>query len=243
MTIKDLLADKSLPKIELEILLANLLQVDRSYLSAFSEEKVSQPTYLVFLQMKKERQKSKPLAYILGYQAFYGRNFLVNQNVLIPRPETENLVQKVLNFSRNKDLTIVDLGTGSGCIAITLLLENPKIKVIAADISSQALAVAKKNAKLYQVDHRLRFVQGDLLARINFPIDVIVANLPYIPTKVWNNLPLEIKKFEPRIALDSGPTKKSLYDKVFSQCHGKIKTGGKMFYEIDGNILVSDLTN
>lgn len=242
MTIKEFLAKKELSLIEAEILLASVLGKDRSFISAFPE------TALDLSQLKKlqsyvqRRQQHEPLAYILGYREFYGRNFLVNKDVLIPRPETEDLVEKVLQYSQGRLLSVLDVGTGTGAIAITLKLEQPNLKVIASDIDQQTLRIAQKNAKLHGLEQKVEFVQSDLLEKIKEPVDVIATNLPYVPTEKWKRLPEEIRNFEPRRALDSGTSVMSLYDKLFAQAKSLLTTNGKIFYEVHGEILETDLS-
>lgn len=212
------------------------LKLTEVFFKAFSENELKPSELSQFEKFVSRRKKSEPIPYILGYKEFYGRKFLVNKNVLIPRPETENLVSQVLNFARNKKLVVVDIGTGSGCIGITLALENPKLDVTISDIDDKALEVARKNAKLFGVDKKIKIIRSNLLEKIKPGVDIVVANLPYIPQENWEKLPKEIKEFEPRIALDSGESKTKLYDKLFSQKEGKLNKNGKIFFEIDGDV-------
>ncbi len=237
MKISELLKESSLEK---EILLAFILKKDRSFLSAFPETNLTTSELKSFTELWQRVGDNEPLAYLLGYKEFFGRNFLVNKNVLIPRPETEDLIEEVLKYSQDKVLTVVDVGTGSGAIAITLKLENPNLNVFATDISSTALSVAQKNAKLYGQTGKITFVEIDLLANFSDKADVIVANLPYIPTKNWQKLDTQIKDYEPRLALDSGVSKLVLYEKLFSQAKDVLKPGGVLFYEVDGRPLRKD---
>lgn len=234
MNIANTIRNTPIPPIEIEILLAEVLNNDRSFLNSFPETTLTKKQEEKINNFVNRRLKNEPLPYILGYKEFYGRNFLVNKNVLIPRPETENLVEKVLKFSQGKRLSVADIGTGSGCIAVTLKLENPNLEITAIDLSEKALSVAKKNAALH--DTKIRFLKSDLLDVINQSFDVIVANLPYIPTNNWKNLPEEIKNYEPRLALDSGNNSKTFYEKLFTQTKGKLNSNGLVVYELDGNI-------
>lgn len=159
----------------------------------------------------KRRSQAEPLQYIIGHQAFYGRDFLVNSAVLIPRPETELLVERVLQVAEAKweghtELNVVDLGTGSGAIAITLALEKPHWLVTAIDLSQEALKVAKENARRFQVDHRIRWFQGSYLDAISpeEPIDILVSNPPYIPSNQIAQLEKQVRHYEPILALDGG---------------------------------------
>jgi release factor glutamine methyltransferase len=237
MTISESLKQATIPLVEKEILLADLLQKDRSFLFAHPEFELSKKQTREFLSRLQRRENNEPIAYILGYQEFWGRKFFVNKDVLIPRADTEMLVQEVLEFTGNKHLTVVDVGTGSGCIAITLACESPNLKIIATELSQEALVVAKKNALLHQVTNRITFIHSSLLAGIEKKLDVIVANLPYITTRNLRRLPEEIRDWEPQVALHSrGNSKRNLYEKMFAQTSGKLNPGGRVFYEVDGRI-------
>lgn len=236
MTIDKLLKESKLPAVEKEILLAYVLRKDRSYLKGFGEKVVSSDRVTKYRNLIARREKHEPIAYILGYKEFYGLKFLVNSSVLIPREETETLVTNILKVTKGGKLTVVDVGTGSGCIAIALAVNNPDLTIYATDKSSQALKVAKKNAVLHKVDKRITFLESDLLDDLKIQVDIFGANLPYIPTRNWEVLPSEIKNFEPRLALDSGKSDKELYDKLFEQSAKILKPGGKVFYEIAGEI-------
>lgn len=237
MTIAKVFKNSSLPLVETEILLAAALNKDRSFIKSFPETILSRTEKYKTIKFIDRRLKHEPISYILGFKEFYGLKFLVNENVLIPRPETENLVEQILKFSANRNLTIIDVGTGSGCIAIALAVKNPRLTIIATDISQQALKVAKKNAKFHQVENQVKFIQSDLLAKVSQKVDIIAANLPYIPTRNWTNLPVEIKNYEPRLALDSGKSSTNLYHKLFQQSLKQLKPNGTIFYEIDGDII------
>lgn len=239
MRIDELLKQSKIKTIETEILLAAVLKKDRSFINSFPETILSNPQENLVSNFIARRAKNEPIPYILGFKEFYGLKFLVNQDVLIPRPETEIIIDKILLLQENlgvEPLVIADIGTGSGCIAITLAVKNPKLHIIATDISSQALAVAIKNAKLHQVENRIKFIESNLLEKVNAKIDIVAANLPYIPTENWEELPAEIKYFEPRLALDSGKSASILYHLLFEEAAKKLNPEGVIFYEIDGSI-------
>lgn len=164
-----------------------------------------------------------PEAYVTGKAFFCDLEFIVNENVLIPRIETENLVDIVVNYIKenklasNTDLKILDIGTGSGCIAITLANKLPNIYVDAIDISPKALSVAKENAVKNRVGDRVKFIENNLLENITQHYDIIVSNLPYIPTKRIPILENSVKNFEPTLALDGGEDGFELYRKLFKQ--------------------------
>lgn len=208
---------------------------------------------------------SKPYQYINGWVEFYKLKFKVTPDVLIPRPETELLVDEVLNILRsersesrsylkniivskessrihsnnNKRITILDLGTGAGNIAISIAKNSPRTKIIATDISSKALKIAKQNAKLHGVDNRIKFIKSDLLSALNYTLSpkpytlIIVTNLPYIPSARIPYLDPSVKDFEPYVALNGGKDGFELYRKLFQQIKKKGWTPKLIIGEID----------
>ncbi|MEX0616906.1 MAG: peptide chain release factor N(5)-glutamine methyltransferase [Candidatus Woykebacteria bacterium] len=239
MTIKEALAANPIDKIEAEIVLSGLLRKDRSFLYAHPEFRLSKTRTSKLTSKLKRRERGEPLAYILGYKEFYGLKFYVDKRVLIPRQETEELIEKVFNWIKKKNLTapsICEVGTGSGCIAVTLAKLAPSAKIYAIDIDKHALEVAKKNAKLHGVSEKITFLQGDLLTPLSEKVDLIVANLPYIPTKKISSLQGELRDWEPRVALDGGTDGKELYLKLFKQAMNFLKPSGVIFYEVDGQV-------
>lgn len=175
--------------------------------------------------MNVKNHKSKPKQYIQGWTEFYKLKFKVNKDVLIPRPETELLVDEVLEFLKNnpRSHTVLDLGTGSGAIAVSIA-KNNDTKIVASDISPKALKVAKLNAKLHGVEDKITFISSNLLAKIKTRPDIIVTNLPYIPTERIAYLDSSVKDFEPFIALNGGDDGFELYRKLFAQI---VKKGWK----------------
>lgn len=176
-----------------------------------------------------------PKQYITGWVEFYKLKFKVTADVLIPRPETELLVDEVLNFYilNPKPYSLLDIGTGSGNIAISVAKNNKKIKVFATDVSPEALVIAKINAKKHRVEKRIFFMQSDLLSNINKCPDVIVTNLPYIPFLRIDYLDSSVRDFEPHIALDGGKDGFELYRKLFAQMKEKNFTPQIFIGEID----------
>lgn len=170
-----------------------------------------------------------PIQYQKGWTEFFKLKFKLTQDVLIPRPETELLVEEIINFvdcestiddrsaTNDQRLTIADIGTGSGCIAISLAKKLPKHKIIAIDHSSKALEVAKKNAKFHRVENRVMFLENDLLTGVKVMPDIIAANLPYIPTFKLMYLDPLVREFEPKMALDGGSDGLDLYRRLFQQ--------------------------
>lgn len=174
-----------------------------------------------FKPSKKPNQENKPKQYVQGWVEFYKLKFKITEDVLIPRPETELLVDAVIDFIKKSptksQYTVLDLGTGSGNIAISIAKNLPKVNFFATDISLKALVVAKENAKIHKVDKRIFFMEGDLLSGIKSSPDVIVTNLPYIPTPRIRYLDPSVVDFEPIIALDGGKDGFELYRKLFEQ--------------------------
>lgn len=171
--------------------------------------------------------KEKPKQYIQGWVEFCKLRFLVTPDVLIPRPETELLVDEVLHYVSarphlTRDLpTVLDIGTGAGPIAISIAKNAPDIKIIATDVSQKALKIAQKNAKIYLVEKQIEFIQSDLLYNVSTEPEVIVTNLPYIPSARIPYLDSSVKDFEPHIALDGGEDGFELYRKLFQQIKEK----------------------
>ncbi len=164
-----------------------------------------------------EFPENTPYQYIQGWVEFYKLKFKVTPDVLIPRPETELLVDYVIASAAKQSLTILDLGTGSGCISISIAKNAPKARLFAADISTAALNIARENAKKNHVENRIFFVNSDLLEKFATAPDIIVTNLPYIPSSRISFLDPSVRDFEPLIALDGGPDGFDLYRKLFAQ--------------------------
>jgi len=212
-TAYDRLASSSdAPELDARWLLGHVLGRDEtSWLLAHSDEQLSSAAAYQYESLVAARAAGKPLAYMLGEWGFYGRYFWLNENVLIPRPETENLLVAALAYIReappfcaaraDESLVVADIGTGSGVIAITLLLEAPAshIHIIATDISPDALQMARKNARRHGVEDKIEFIHGDMLSPLaGKQIDLIVSNPPYVPTH-------EINVADPLVAVDGGP--------------------------------------
>jgi len=177
--------------------------------------------------------RGEPLAYLTGQREFYGLAFDVDRRVLVPRPETEELVDLALAARPRR---VLEVGTGSGCIAVALAVHLPQAALTATDVSPEALAVARHNAQRHGVAHRIQFVQSDLLACMNFGtpdlqlFDLIVANLPYIDSAELRALP--VADFEPRLALDGGPGGLALIARLLSQAPAALASGGRLLLEI-----------
>lgn len=226
------------PALDAEILLSYVLKKNRAFLFTYPEKKLTLSQEKNFKNLLARRKKHEPIAYIVGRKEFYGLDFFVNCRVLIPRPETEELVKNIIDYVQDtryqiRDTVICDVGTGSGCVAIALAKHLPCAKIWACDISKSALKIAKINAKTHRVSKHIKFVCSDLFSKIPHKIkfDVIVANLPYLSQKQYQNVQPEIKKYEPRLALIGGKTGMEIYAKLLQQSKNHLKSGGKIFLE------------
>lgn len=223
------------PMMEAQWIMEMITGLHRPELLAHSEKEVSDEHYTRALELTGRYVAGEPLPYLLGDWHFYGNRFLVTPAVLIPRPETERLVELAINWlqSHTQAKVVLDIGTGSGCIAITLL-KSRKLQLAqatACDLSFEALKLAQQNAQINGVQDRLRLVQSDLSTPFTGPIDIVCANLPYIPSA---RLPmLDVSRHEPRLALDGGPDGFGLYRRLFSDLTGKMAADSLILCEID----------
>lgn len=215
-------------RLDAELLLGWVLQKDRTYLIAHVDEYIPPSLLKAADDSTAERVARIPLAYIFGHKEFYGRSFWVNQHVLIPRPETETIVELAKKYIANNRASIIDVGTGSGAIAITLAAELPRVLVDACDISKDALKVAVFNNKL--ADDKVTFFLSDLLDQVNKRYDVIVANLPYIDHS-WERSPET--DHEPSLALFAENNGLELIYKLIDQSKAQIENNGYILLEAD----------
>jgi release factor glutamine methyltransferase len=182
------------------------------------------------------RLAHEPTAYLIGHKEFFGLDFQCSSTTLIPRPETELLVETAIEWgkgqgSRVEELSIVDVGTGSGVVAVSLAKHLPQALIVATDISADALTVAKRNALAHCVTNRITFVCGSLLEALTGRFDLIVANLPYIPTQTYNTLPPEIREHEPEVALRAGRRGTVLIEAMLAQAGDHLAPGGMLLAE------------
>lgn len=197
-------------RLETQLLLEHVLQTDRATLYAHSERELTTEQEQRYLSLLQRRLHNEPIAYLTGHQEFYGLDFIVDNRVLIPRPETELLVEETLRLVRERldagqTPLVADIGTGSGAIPVTLAVEEPRLPILyGVDISSDALAVARINCERHHVAHRVRLLQGDLLAPLPEPVDIITANLPYVGLDEREILTPDVYDYEPHLALFSG---------------------------------------
>lgn len=236
------------PRQDTELLLSHVLDKKRSYLIAHTRENLDPEPIDNFFRFVAERSQGKPLQYILGVQEFMGMEFEVTPDVLIPRPETELLVDAARSvFSAVPSPRIVDVGTGSGCIAVSLAVVLPSAHVYAVDISEAALEVAKRNAARHHVLSRLEFLQGDLLALTpkelgEEALDGVVSNPPYVSEKDFAGLQREVREWEPRLALIGGSRGLTVYERLIPQALCALRPQGHLLMEI-GFSMKEDVLN
>jgi len=230
------------PRLSAEVLLSHLLKKSRVELYLEFDQLLSALEVTGYRSLIKRRLKSEPLQYITGHQEFWSLDFLVSPAVLIPRPETELLVEEALKlreqnlFPDNCQLHIFDLGTGSGAIAISLAKEIESAFIWASDISFEALAVAKDNARHHNLNDRITFCQGDLwqpFSPSSISFDMIISNPPYIPAETFETLPPEVRYYEPRIALDGHESGIHFIKRIIEESGMYLKPGGWLLIEMD----------
>lgn len=228
-TIKDIIEQSGIVKQEVVLLIAHVLRKPKEYVIAHDDSQLTNRQVRKINKLIQRRQNNEPIAYLIGEKEFYGRNFRVNKSVLIPRPETETIIDVIKRIAKEND-TVIDIGTGSGCIAITLKLENPNLNVTASDISKKALKTAKENAENLNAD--VKFVKSDLLKNVrNYTkYDIITANLPYVDEK-WKTG--EEIKFEPKTALFADGNGLEIVKQLVEQAKDYIKPGGFLVLELD----------
>lgn len=228
------------PGLDAQVLLAHQLGRPRSWVLAHPEEPITNIEIITLEETVTRLEGGEPLAYILGTWEFFGLNFQVTTKVLIPRPETELVVERAIKWLRKLDtggrkLKVIEVGTGSGCIAITLAANIPNILITATDISPAALNVARINAKKMNVFDRITFVEADLFPNlpITDPFSMIVANLPYIPTQTLLETPVFGR--EPTLALDGGPDGLTIIRRFLKNAPAWLLPGGSLMFEIEAS--------
>jgi release factor glutamine methyltransferase len=207
------------------------MQCDRAYLYAHGTDELTQLAWIHFGRYLSERLKGKPTQYITHRQEFFGRDFYVNRDVLIPRPETEHLVETALAWlQKHSTANVLDVGTGSGAIAITLALETG-LRVFAADIFTPALAVAQRNRATYNA--QVRFFAADLLEAVRpASFHLVVSNPPYVPGADAANMQTEVRDWEPHIALFAGSSGLEIYERLITGAAGALRPGGRLLMEL-----------
>jgi release factor glutamine methyltransferase len=240
-----------------ELLIMLTLDCDRAYLYAHPERELTPEETQRYDEALARRATGVPAQYITGHQEFWGLDLIVSPAVLIPRPETEHVVEAVLELvsavrseqsqdqgqkprtgvSAPHDLRVVDVGTGSGAIALALAKELPTAEIYATDISPEALEVARANAARHELTSRIKFHRADLLNGLpHGEFDFVVSNPPYVGESEEDSVQLEVRKFEPRNAVFAGPTGLEVIDRLIPQAHGTLRPGGWLVFEISGTI-------
>lgn len=211
------------------LLLADCLELRSQNLNLLNDSYISEIKISKFRRMVKERCKRKPVSKILGYRSFWGRDFEINENVLDPRGDTETLIELILDC---KFENMLELGTGSGAIAITVLAERPEVTCVATDISEYALKTASTNSKRHGVESRLKLLHSNWFEKISGSFDIIVSNPPYISSKEYAQLSAEVVKYDPKISLTLGGDGLEAYREILSQALEKLSKNGHIFLEI-----------
>jgi release factor glutamine methyltransferase len=224
------------------------LSCDRAYLFAHPERELTADEQGRFESGVAERTRGVPTQYITGHQEFWGMDFIVTPAVLIPRPETEHVIETVLTLATEEraggqecppytNLRILDVGTGSGCIALALAKEFPHAEIHATDISVEALEIARVNAARHQLENRIQFHQADLLEGLNMTgLDFVVSNPPYVGEWEEDQVQLEVRKFEPCNAVFAGPAGTEVITRLIPQAYAALRPGGWLIMEIGGSI-------
>jgi release factor glutamine methyltransferase len=219
------------PRLDAEILLTHVLGITRAQLHTHLQGQLNSAELARYHQLIERRARREPLAYIVGHKEFYGLDLFVDSRVLIPRPETELLVEKAVEIGQQQSV-IADVGTGSGAIAVSLAVYLPRALVYATDASSGALEVAARNCRRHGVEDRIHLLQGHLLEPAPEPVDLITANLPYVSQSELAQLPPEISHYEPREALDGGPDGLDHIRRLLAQAGERLKPSGVVLLEI-----------
>ena len=217
-------------RLNAEVLLAHCLSVDKTYLYTHDDRELNDQELQAFEDALYERVSGVPVQYIVGRQEFFGRYFEVTPAVLIPRPETEFIVESVLEANTRMDPAIIDVGTGSGCISVTLALELAKPRVFATDVSMDALFVARNNSR--QLGAQVEFACADLLDGIGGEFDFIVSNPPYVSYQETSRLQREVREHEPHVALFASDDGLALFRRIVPSAEMLLKPGGRLIMEI-----------
>jgi len=223
-------------RLDAEVLLAHVLGVDRVALHICWRDALGDAEGEVYAALIERRVRHEPVAYLVGRRAFYDVELVVDRNVLIPRPETEHAVEEALSWAeahRQRRLRVADVGTGSGALAVVLARHLHEAHVVAVDVSSVALAVARRNVARYQLDGRVDLVCGDLLTAFSAPFDLVVANLPYVSVGELPTLSAGVTAYEPHLALDGGDDGLDLVRRLLALPAEWLTRPGLALFEID----------
>ena len=222
-------------ELDAQILLSDILGVNREFLITNDKLNISRKNIQKYKQAIKRRINNEPIAYIIGKKEFWSENFLVNHGTLIPRPETELMIYKIVNFFKNKKINILDIGTGSGCVLLSILKELKFSRGIGIDISPKAIKIAKKNSKILNLLNRSKFKIFGINEFNQGKYDLIVSNPPYIPKREIKKLSKDIINYEPILALDGGKDGLDLIKKVIYKSKHLLKINGLLSIEIGNN--------
>ena len=222
-------------ELDAEIILSDIMGVTREFLIVNNNKNISKNTIKKYNHAINRRINREPVAYITGKKEFWSKHFLVNQATLVPRPETELLIYKVINFFKNKKINVLDIGTGSGCILLSILKELNLSRGIGIDVSAKAIQTAKMNSKKLNLLYRSKFKVFDINEFHIGMYDLIVSNPPYVPSRDIRNLSKDIINYEPLLALDGGFDGLDLIIKVIYKSNSLLKKNGLLAIEIGNN--------
>jgi release factor glutamine methyltransferase len=226
------------PRMNAEVLLMFTLGCDRAYLYAHPERELTADETTRYDDALSQRTQGVPSQYITGHQEFWGMDLIVTPAVLIPRPETEHLIETLYPLAKIiPHAKIADVGTGSGCIALALAKQLPGAEIHATDISPQALEIARVNAARHGLESRIAFHHTDLLENLSPGFDFVISNPPYVGESEADQVQLEVRKFEPRNAVFAGTTGTEVIARLIAEAHGKLVPGGYLVMEISGTIV------
>jgi release factor glutamine methyltransferase len=228
-------ADIDTAHLDAQVILAHILGVERSWLFAHYDYKLTAGQANGYTELVARRAANEPTAYLIGRKEFYGLELEVDDRVLIPRPETELLVDAVLNYIESRDgkpLCMVDVGAGSGAIALAVAVNCPQARIYATDLSHEALAVTQRNVERLDTRRQVTLLQGDLLAPLPENVDIIAANLPYVNSQEYSCLMPDVRDYEPRLALEAGAEGLDVIRRLLEQAPARLNPGGMIFLEI-----------
>ena len=219
-------------ELDAQVILSDIMGVTRDFFITNSHIKVSKNTIKKFNYAIRRRIKREPVAYIIGKKEFWSQDFVVNQTTLVPRPETELLIYKVIDFFKNNRINILAIGTGSGCIALSMAMKFPHLEIVATDISKRALEVAKINTKAMKLEHRVKLIQADLFTNLSGCFDLIISNPPYVAQEIFENLPTEYS-FEPQKALVAGENGLDFISRILQDAPPFLNDDGVLIIEAE----------
>ena len=222
-------------EIDAQLILSNIMKVEREYLIVNNKMQIPKKIKKKYDVAINRRARKEPIAYIIGKKEFWSEDFLVNYGTLIPRPETELLIYKIVNYFKNKKINILDIGTGSGCILLSILKELNFCRGVGIDVSANAIEMARKNSINLKLLNRVKFKTIDLDKYNTGKFDLIVSNPPYIPSRDIKNLSKDIIHYEPIKALDGGVDGLDLIKKVIYKSNSLLKSKGLLALEIGYN--------